>query len=289
MILKGAGIPHSVVGTTNDFKNVEKHLARLYRDNTMHAFLLSPALWEEPCGSMTGTKQREDTTTCPQSRRTTSPPHAPCAAGEIAADEYCDTKNYQRPRFTRFDILALAAPYLDSKVVVCNLGFPSKELFHVKHQPSNFYMLGSMGMATPVGLGIALTSPKKVVVIDGDGSLLMNPGVLATAAHFSPGNLMILGIDNGSYGSTGNQPTLTRSCVDLELMAKGFGIKSTCKASGRKSLLDALKGHHKNLSFIHILAVPGNKDLPNIPLSPGEIRQDVQNFLSQDEAGTQVQ
>ena len=172
---------------------------------------------------------------------------------------------------------------------MCNLGFPSKELFYVKHQPSNFYMLGSMGMATSLGLGIALTSHKKVVVIDGDGSLLMNPGSLATAAHFSPGNLMILGIDNGSYGSTGDQPTLTRSCVDLELMAKGLGIKSTRKVSGRKSLLDAMKGHHENLSFIHILAVPGNKDLPAIPLNPGEIKQQVQDFLSQDELCTHRQ
>ncbi len=135
-------------------------------------------------------------------------------------------------------------------------------------------------MATPIGLGIALMSDKKVVVIDGDGSLLMNPGSLATAAHFSPGNLMILGIDNGSYGSTGNQPTLTKSCVDLELVAKGFGIKSTYKVSGRKPLLDALTGHHENLRFIHILAVPGNKDLPDIPLNYIEIKKQVQDFIS---------
>ncbi len=63
-----------------------------------------------------------------------------------------------------------------------NLGWPSKELYALKHQPSNFYMLGSMGMATPIGLGIALASSKEVFVIDGDGSLLMNPGTLATAA-----------------------------------------------------------------------------------------------------------
>ena len=89
-----------------------------------------------------------------------------------------------------------------------NLGWPSKELYAVKHQPSNFYMLGSMGMVTPIGLGIALSSSKDVIVIDGDGSLLMNPGTLATAASLAPKNLTILAIDNGAYGSTGNQPTL---------------------------------------------------------------------------------
>ena len=55
----------------------------------------------------------------------------------------------------------------------------------------------------------------------------MNPGVLATAAHFSPDNLTIIAIDNGAYGSTGNQPTLTASCVDLSLVAKGFGIRES--------------------------------------------------------------
>ena len=109
---------------------------------------------------------------------------------------------------TRYDIIKIIAPYLEGKVVVSNLGWPSKELYAIKHQPSNFYMLGSMGMATPIGLGIALTSKKEVVVIDGDGSLLMNPGTLATAASLAPKNLTILAIDNGAYGSTGNQPTL---------------------------------------------------------------------------------
>ena len=86
------------------------------------------------------------------------------------------------PTLTRYEVIKLVAPYLEGRVVVSNFGWPSKELYAVKHQPSNFYMLGSMGMVTPIGLGIALTSSKDVVVIDGDGSLLMNPGTLATAA-----------------------------------------------------------------------------------------------------------
>ncbi|HAM52850.1 MAG TPA: sulfopyruvate decarboxylase subunit alpha [Nitrospiraceae bacterium] len=280
MILKGAGIAHSIVGTSADFKNLEKKLAQVYGDNTIHAFLLSPAIWEETCGIVNTTGQKDNAPACPASTRMTAPPYLPLAGGAVRAGELDDKRTYQKPKFTRFEILTLTAPYLESKVVVCNLGFPSKELFRIKHQSSNFYMLGSMGMATPIGLGIALMSDKKVVVIDGDGSLLMNPGSLATAAHFSPGNLMILGIDNGSYGSTGNQPTLTKSCVDLELVAKGFGIKSTYKVSGRKPLLDALTGHHENLRFIHILAVPGNKDLPDIPLNYIEIKKQVQDFIS---------
>ena len=171
------------------------------------------------------------------------------------------------------------APYLEGKVVVCNLGIPSKELFFIKHQPSNFYMLGSMGMATPIGLGLSLTTNKEVVVIDGDGSLLMNPGVLATAAHFSPGNLTIIAIDNGAYGSTGSQPTLTASCVDLSLVAKGFGIRNVVKSASRKELANALRSKRKELRFLHVLAVPGNRDVPNITLHHLEIKQQVQEFL----------
>jgi len=148
-------------------------------------------------------------------------------------------------------------------------------------QESNFYMLGSMGMVSPIGLGISLSSQKDVVVIDGDGSLLMNPGVLATAAHFAPENLTILAIDNSSYGSTGSQETLTGSCVDLELVARGFGINNTVKASTREQLAEAMGSGSKGLKFIHALAVPGNRDVPNIPIDHITIKNQVVNFLKQ--------
>lgn len=258
MILRGAGIPCSLIQTADDLKVIGKKLDYVYKKNKMHAFLLSPAVWEG-CES------------------TPSPAvTAPIAPVRMDVSE---AAGRPAPRLTRFEILSVIAPYLHSRVVVSNLGFPSKELFHVKHQPSNFYMLGSMGMATPIGLGISLTSDKQVVVIDGDGSLLMNPGTLATAAHFSPGNLTLLTIDNGSYGSTGDQPTLTRSCVDLELVARGFGVRDTFKVSGKRGIIDALKSPQKGLRFIHALAVPGNESVPNIPIDHLEIKRQVQNFL----------
>ena len=163
--------------------------------------------------------------------------------------------------------------------MVSNLGWPSKELYALKHQPSNFYMLGSMGMATPIGLGIAMTSSKEVVVIDGDGSLLMNPSTLATAAALAPRNLTIIAIDNGAYGSTGNQPTLTGSCVDLEQVARGFGIRETVKVSTEKEITDIMNHQRQGPAFIHILAIPGNKDVPNIPVHHLEIKISVQEFL----------
>ncbi len=262
MILEGAGISYSRIGSRDDFGLIEKNLHRVYKDDIMHAFLLSPAVWEG-CG---------DEHLLPAG----TPAFTSTRAG------LSEKAGRPEPKLTRFEILGIISPYLDSKAVVCNLGFPSKELFHIKHQPSNFYMLGSMGMATPIGLGIALTSGKEVVVIDGDGSLLMNPGCLATCAYFSPRNLTILAIDNGSYGSTGDQPTLTRSCVDLELVAKGFGIRNAFTVFDETGLVDAMRDSERGLRFIRALAVPGNKDVPNILVNHLEIRRKVQEFLKSD-------
>jgi sulfopyruvate decarboxylase subunit beta len=86
-------------------------------------------------------------------------------------------------------------------------------------------------------------------------------------------------IDNGAYGSTGNQPTLARSCVDLEMVARGFGFSNTVKAASEEQLVEAMKGPRSGLTFIHALALPGNKDVANIPLDRLEIKQHVQRFL----------
>jgi len=256
-ILRAAGVPFSIISTRGDFGTVEKKLDTVYKKNKTHAFLMSPAIWEE--SAKKGTPQ--------------APLHP------IAGSRLKHSATRLVPHLTRFAVLNIIAPYLNNKVVVCNLGFPSKELFYVHHQPSNFYMLGSMGMATPVGLGVSLSTEKEVVVIDGDGSLLMNPGSLATAALLTPRDLTIFAIDNSAYGSTGNQPTLTGSCVDLELTAKGFGIKNTLKAATEKQFVDAMKKKGKGPRFIHALAVSGNRDVPNIDVPHLEIKKQFQEFL----------
>lgn len=291
-ILQGAGIPYSVINTAADFKVVGKKLDEIYTKNKIHAFLLSPAIWEKSGVRSQRSKLQMQDLECGvrsaiqcaippfeksirRSPAARSIPSSPSLGKRGGSGFFKGTK----PKFTRFEILKIVAPYLDSKIVVCNLGFPSKELFHIQHQPSNFYMLGSMGMATPIGLGVSLSSKKEVFVIDGDGSLLMNPGTLATAAYMSPENLTILAVDNSAYGSTGNQPTLTGSCVDLEAVAQGFGIRNTCKVATRKELTDVLKNPAKGLRFVHILAVSGNKDLPAISLNHLEIKRQVQKFI----------
>ena len=266
-ILRGSGIPCSIISTARDFAIVRKKLRDVYRMGKTHAFLLSPSIWEDSGAKSRGGIKCGMTSRC----------RYPLAA---AYEGTRATAGGLKPKFRRHEILRSISPYLKSKAVICNLGFPSKELYSAGHRPSNFYMLGSMGMATPIGLGVSLSATKEVVVIDGDGSLLMNPGTLATAAYFSPANLTVFAVDNGSYGSTGDQPTLAGSCVDLEAVARGFGIKDTCKASTKRELAEAMKKRSEALRFIHALALPGNKDVPNIPIDHLEIKKQFQEFLS---------
>jgi sulfopyruvate decarboxylase beta subunit len=256
-ILRGAGISCSTISTGEDIGIIERKLPEVYRNNKIHAFLLSPAVFEGVCDVSIMT-----------------PPSCPVTGKKGAAEE-----KEISPKYSRYELLQSIAPHISGKVIVCNLGIPSKELFAIRHQPSNFYMLGSMGMATPIGLGISLASDRDVLVIDGDGSLLMNPGTLATAAHFSPSNLTIIAVDNSSYGSTGDQPTLTGSCVDLSLLAEGFGIGNVVRVAGKKQLADALKKQTGGLTFIHALALPGNADVPNIPVHHLEIKRQVMEFI----------
>ncbi len=274
-ILRGAGIGFSSIDSASGLDLVPKMLEKVYRQNRIHAFLLSPALWEgsELKVETPGPKDLKIGTSGQEGwKRPEALPAAFSGRGQ--------RKMRQRGKFDRYEILSAVWPHLENKAVVCNLGFPSRELYHIGHRPSHFYMLGSMGMATPVGLGIALSdSSKEVVVIDGDGSLLMNPGTLATASCLSGKNLTILAVDNGAYGSTGNQPTLTDGCIDLEAVAKGFGL-DTVKAAGKKDIVNALAGKKAGgPGFIHALALPGNRDVPVIPIGQMEIKSQFMEFL----------
>ena len=107
----------------------------------------------------------------------------------------------------RSEILREIAPILRDQLVVCNIGLPSQELHMIDDQPTNFYMLGTMGLSSSIGLGLALAQAKTVISIDGDGSVLTNLGTLPTIANNVADNYILLIIDNGSYGSTGDQPT----------------------------------------------------------------------------------
>lgn len=105
--------------------------------------------------------------------------------------------------------------------VISNLGAASFILGDVADRDLNFYMRGGMGVTTPVGLGLALSTDRPVTVLDGDGSLLMSLGCLSTVANCDPANLTVVVFDNGSYATTGGQPTFA---VDFAAVATDLGL-----------------------------------------------------------------
>jgi len=175
----------------------------------------------------------------------------------------------------RYEALGLITDCLGGELLVSNIGSSSQELFAIKDRDENFYMLGSMGMASSIGLGLALSQKKKVVAIDGDGSILMNCGSLATVAHNKPKNLILIIIDNKAYGSTGYQKTFTASCVNLKNVAKGFGIENVFYAKDKSGLRKILQGalSKNKLAIIIVNAGRDDKPVKPVPLTSIQIKE----------------
>ena len=126
---------------------------------------------------------------------------------------------------TRLDALKAIYPSLDDVVVVTIMGAVAAELQAIGHRPNQFYLQHAMGLASSMGLGVALTRPElSVVVFDGDGSVLMNLGGLTTLARYRPRNLLHVVFDNESLLSVGGFPTATSTGSDITAMAAAAGI-----------------------------------------------------------------
>jgi thiamine pyrophosphate-dependent acetolactate synthase large subunit-like protein len=111
------------------------------------------------------------------------------------------------------------------EAVIGGIGNTNFDLFAAGHRPQNFYMLGSMGLACPIALGVALAQPERgVIALEGDGSILMGLGCLATIANLKPRNLTIFIWDNGIYQITGKQAAATAGVTDIVAVARGAGI-----------------------------------------------------------------
>jgi thiamine pyrophosphate-dependent acetolactate synthase large subunit-like protein len=128
----------------------------------------------------------------------------------------------------RLDATRRLAAALSHEPIVASLGHPAYDLFAAGDRPENFYTWGSMGLASSIGLGLALARPElPVYVVDGDGSLLMNLGSLATIGWTRAPNLVVIVWDNELYGTTGGQDTATAHGADLEAAARAMGAPAT--------------------------------------------------------------
>ena len=138
-----------------------------------------------------------------------------------------------------------------------------------------------MGLSSSIGLGLALSQNKHVISIDGDGSVLMNMNTLATIGNRAPSNYTLLIIDNGSYGSTGDQRTFTDEKTSLKDVALGAGCKNVVECSGEETVNELNKAiDDKDNSYVIISKInSGNVKIDPIPLNPITIRDRFRKFI----------
>jgi thiamine pyrophosphate-dependent acetolactate synthase large subunit-like protein len=148
----------------------------------------------------------------------------------------------------RFDLTnRLVGRLKHDEAVIGGIGNANFDLWASGQRPQNFYMLGSMGLTIPIALGVAIAQPQRhVIALEGDGSLLMQLGCLATVATRAPKNLTMVVWDNGIYQITGNQPTASASTADLIAIARGAGLAKSAWAADEddfeRLFAEALKG-----------------------------------------------
>ncbi len=167
-------------------------------------------------------------------------------------------------------------------LVLSTTGMISREVFTIRDRPGNFYMIGSMGLLSSFGLGMALLDPqRRVFVLEGDGSALMSLGALPLIAAERPGNLVHIVLDNEAYESTGAQPSIS-SKVDLGDVAKSCGYARVARVDGTEglgqALLECTLGEGPFLILVKVGIAP-IEGIPRVSHSPTDIRDRFRDSL----------
>jgi phosphonopyruvate decarboxylase len=170
-------------------------------------------------------------------------------------------------------------PFFNEKdIKVATTGYTSRELFVLGDSPSNLYCQGAMGCASLIGLGISRASRRRVVVLDGDGALLMRPSALASIGLCNDQDLWHFVLDNGSYASTGGQSTHS-SQFDLSAVALSFGYQVAVQTTGYDSSLDSYLKTFQGPKFIRVYVNSSLGKAPRAPLSLSENSSRLREFL----------
>ena len=181
----------------------------------------------------------------------------------------------------RRDAMEIVCQYVKNDIIISANGFISRDLFSSLEKNTNFYMIGSMGLASSIGLGIALKKPRKrIFVFDGDGNILMNLGSLVTIGSLRPKNLIHLIFDNKIHESTGGQPTHSKE-INISKIAKVSNYK-VFSVKTKKSLEKILK-EIPNLQgpiLIHIHLNQGIKKSSRVNISPEKIKTRFMNAIN---------
>lgn len=170
------------------------------------------------------------------------------------------------------DALRVVLPLLRDELVIHANGLIARESYALVDRPLNFYMIGSMGLASSIGLGLALAQPRRrVLVFDGDGNVLMNLGSLAMTAALRPANFFHLCFDNAAYGSTGNQRTISAQ-VRLEEIAAAAGYAASARvtttAELERTMCDWLPQRGPRFLLVRIEPDREERPLPRVAHPP---------------------
>ena len=177
---------------------------------------------------------------------------------------------------TRADAIGAILDNLEANdLSLFTTGMISREAHAAFDRSSNFYMIGSMGLLSAIGLGLALNRPdRRVVVVEGDGSALMSLGTFPLVATEAPSNYTHVVLDNESYESTGNQPTIS-SRVDITRHAEASGYAAAVRATGLETFAQTFIQHRASSGTTFLLAKVGGRvshDIARVEITPTELR-----------------
>jgi sulfopyruvate decarboxylase alpha subunit len=256
-IFNALEIPYAVIENPEQIQNVGKAIRDSFLQSTPYIILICPEVWDA----------NEDKAAPPFFETRT-------LYVQLAYESECVA-----PELTRRDAIEAMTDFFRAAIVLSTIGRTCDDLYQVVDRDLNFYVMGAMGQASAIGLGMAVNTQKKVYVLDGDGSLLMNPNILGEIAATGPANLTIIVLDNGTYSTTGDQRTYAYDRIDLELVARSFGIKNTTKASTGAEIAQALGSFGEGPNLLHIPIKPGKPEGIN-PLKPVQVKERFMKALS---------
>ncbi|TDI43642.1 MAG: phosphonopyruvate decarboxylase [Acidobacteria bacterium] len=202
---------------------------------------------------------------CPQSNGTSDQMVAEHGAGRLDQDDVLE---------------AIQSSARETDVVLATTGYTGRALYALDDRPNQLYMVGSMGCASSLGLGLSMVQPRRrVIVIDGDGSLLMRMGALATIAHERPDNLIHVVLDNAVHDSTGGQATVSPS-LDFVGLSRSCGYPRSKRITNLDELQGEIKDDRSGLRFLHVRTKPReNRKLPRPTVTPDLVARRLRRWV----------
>jgi phosphonopyruvate decarboxylase len=184
--------------------------------------------------------------------------------------------------FEQDDVLrAVQSGVGDREAILATTGFTGRALCALDDRPNQLYMVGSMGCVSSLGLGLAKAQPeRRVVVLDGDGALLMRMGALAILGYERPPNLLHIVLDNGVHDSTGAQATVSPS-VDVPALAHACGYPQVRSVASLAEFEEVLRGEQQELTLLHVRTSPrADRKLPRPELTPQQVGERFRTWLT---------